>query len=430
MNVLLQHAQRSNGRTMRVLLVTQWYPPEPQKVVSDIAECIQAAGHSVTVLTGFPNYPAGKLYPGYRIRLWQREELNGVPVIRVPLYPNHSTSAIQRTLNFVSFAASLLVLGPWLVPRVDVVHVYLPPFTISPAAWLISRLFGASLTCEIQDMWPETLKATGMVNDKRALQIVGWLGNWCYRRAARIRVISPGFRDNLIAKGVPADKIEVIPNCVDTVFYRPMPADAEMAKSLALDGRFNVMYAGTIGRAQGLSVVLEAASLLQDLPDVQFVLVGDGTDLAELQEAAKTRGLENVKFLGRYPEEAMPSMLALADVLFVHLRDDLLFRITIPHKVYTYAAVGKPILAAIRGDTADVVQAANAGLTCEPGNPHKLADAVRQLWNLSSTERQAMGDNGRAMVCQSASRECHGVHLVEMLERSVQCNSVSKAKKS
>jgi glycosyltransferase involved in cell wall biosynthesis len=403
---------------MRVLLITQWYPPEPQKVVSDIAEMLQAQGHSVTVLTGFPNYPSGKVYPGYRIRLWRKEQLNGISVVRVALYPNHGSSPVKRALNFLSFAFSLFFLGPWLVPRSDVVHLYLPPLTIGMAGWLISRLHGAALTCEIQDMWPETLKATGMVNSDRVLRWIGWAADWLYWRCRSIRVISPGFRRNLLAKGVPSEKIHVIPNWVDTDFYKPMAANPELAKSLGLAGRFNVLFAGVIGRAQGLDVVLDAASLLQDDPNIQFVFIGDGLEMPRLQKAASERGIENVKFLGRFPEIKMAGLLALADVLFVHLRDDPLFRITIPHKIYTYMASAKPILAAMEGDVADAVRTAGAGLTCPADNPQALAETVRAFLRLSPAERQTMAENGRAHACDGLSRVRLVGQLEEMLERS------------
>jgi colanic acid biosynthesis glycosyl transferase WcaI len=390
---------------MKILLFTQWYPPEPQKILSDLAETLQSLGHEVTVLTGFPNYPSGTLYPGYRLRFWQRETLGGVRVIRVPLYPDHSKSSWKRGLNFLSFMAAATVLGPFLVPRPDIVYVLCPPLTLACPSWLLSRLFRVPLACEIQDMWPETLAATGMLRNRRILGLMDRLGKWFYRRCAAIRVISPGFRDNLLDKGVPDEKIHYIPNWVDTEFYYPREYDRELAEQTQLSGRFNVMYAGAIGRAQGLEVTLEAARLLNDLPDVQFVLVGDGTDLTEIREAAKDRNLSNIRFLGRHPETSMSRLFSIADVLLVHLRDDPLFRITIPHKIYTYMAVGKPILAAIKGDAADTVEAAHAGLTCPIGNPRVLADTVRRFRELSPGERKTMGQNGRQAACTQYQRE-------------------------
>jgi colanic acid biosynthesis glycosyl transferase WcaI len=350
------------------------------------------------------------------MKLWQRETIEGVPVIRVPLYPEHSRSAWRRVLNYVSFALSAAMLGPWLVPRVDVIHFHHPPLTAAFPAWILSRLFRTRLTCEIQDMWPETLAATGMVRGLQTLKIVGWCAKRVYRRVNAIRVISPGFRDNLVQKGVPPENIHVISNWVDTDFYRPREADAILKQKLGLADRFNLMFAGTMGLAQGLETVLDAAGLLADLPRLQFVFVGDGADSGRLQELSRERGLSNVKFLGRYPEAEMPGVYALADAMLIHLRDDPLFRITIPHKVFTALASAKPLLMAMEGDAADVVRTAGAGITCQPSNSEALANAARSLCAAPPAELQAMGDNGRRAVVEHYGRDRLVARVIEMLQ--------------
>jgi colanic acid biosynthesis glycosyl transferase WcaI len=404
---------------MRILVLTQWYPPEPQKLLSELTTTLQGLGHEVTVLTGFPNWPSGQLYPGYRLKLQQKELLDGIPITRVPLYPNHSSSALKRILNFVSFAVSATLLGPWLMRRTDVIHVIHPPVTVALPAWLLSRLWHVPFTYEIQDMWPETLQATGMLNNRRALAAVAQFARWVYRRAALIRVISPGFRDNLISKGVPPDKIQVISNWVDIDFYRPVEPDLALAQQVGLASRFNIMYAGTIGLAQGLESILDAAGLVQELPEIQFVFVGDGIDLPRLKSLADERRLTNVKFLGRYPVEAMPALYAWANALLIHLRDDPLFRITIPHKTFTYLASGRPILAAVEGDVATIVKSAGAGLTCPPSDPPALADIVRQLYSMTADERAVLGQNGRQIACEQYSREYLVGQIAQMLTTAV-----------
>jgi glycosyltransferase involved in cell wall biosynthesis len=401
---------------MRILILTQWYPPEPQKLLSDLAQSLQLLGHNVTVLTGFPNYPLGRLYPGYRLKLWQREDLDGVPVVRVPLYPDHSRSAFKRAANFISFAISAAILGPCLTPQADIIYVIHPPVTIGWPAWLLSRLKRIPFVYEIKDMWPETLRASGLMSNTLALGVVGWFAKWIYDRAASICVVSSGFRANLTEKGVPTDKIHVISNWVDTNFYRPLEPDPELATRVGLAGRFNVMYAGAIGLVQGIDTILDAASLLRDVLDIQFVLVGDGVELPRLQEDAKTRGLSNVRFLGRYPADAMPGLYALADVLLIHLSDDPLFRITIPHKTFTYLASAKPVLAAIEGDAAEVIRTARAGLTCQPSNPQSLADAVRRFYTMPPAERKSFGENGRRAACNLYSRDYLVGKVAQVLE--------------
>ena len=400
---------------MRILLVTQWYLPEPQKVVSDLAESLQERGYDVTVLTGFPNYPSGNIYPGYKLRLYQREIINGVSVVRVPLFPDHSRSALKRAINYLSFAVAALFVGVWLIPRVDVVYV-IPPLTVGLPAWILSRLMGAPFIYEIQDMWPETLRATGMVRNARILKMVGWYANWVYRRAAAIRVISPGFRQNLIEKGVAAHKIHTISNWVDTNIYHPVEEDVKLRSSLGIEGGFNVMFAGTMGLAQGMDNVIKAASLLRDLPDVRFVLVGDGADSDRLRELTRAEGLSNVVFLGRFPAEEMSSLFAFADVLLLQLRDDPLFRITIPHKTFAYMACGKPVLAAMAGDAADIIVSSDAGVVCPPSNPVALADTVRCLHLMHADQLRRLGENGRRVATQLYSRDWLIDQIAEVIE--------------
>lgn len=389
---------------MKVLYLTQYYTPEAVFVVPELAQSLQSLGHDVTVLTGFPNYPSGKLYPGYYLKHWQKENVDGIPVIRIPLYPNHSKVALKRALNFISFTATATLLGPLLTPRSDVIYVTYPPVTLGLPAWLLSRFQHVPFVSEIQDMWPENLRSTGYVNNEKILGLIDRFAKWSYRRAAAIRVISPGFRDNLLEKGVPSNKIRVIPNSIDTDFYRPIKPDPVLAQQLGLTDRFNIMYAGTHGSAQDLRSVVEAASLLRDASRIQFVFVGTGTEILSLQELVQSRKLENVKFLGRYSVDVMADLYALADVLLLHLLDDPLYSITIPSKTQAYLASGKPVLAAVNGDAADLVKSASAGLTCPPSNPRELADTVLQFYKMSAADRYTMGQNGRRAACELFSK--------------------------
>jgi len=390
---------------VKLLILTQWYPPEPAELLQELATTLQARGHSVTVLTGFPNYPTGRLYPGYKMALWRRETLAGVPMVRVPLFPSHNRSGLGRAANYLSFALASSVLGPLLLQRPDVMFVYHPPLTVGIPAWILSRFWHRPFVYQIQDMWPETLRATGMLRNEWILAWIGRFAQWVYGQADRVCVISPGFRENLLAKGVPGAKISVIPNWVDLEPFAVPAPDINQGRRLGLSGRFNVMFAGNMGEAQALETVIEAAALLQDLPLVQFVLVGDGIALPGLQQAVAARSLTNVRFLGRHPAQDMPGIYALADVLLVHLKDDPLFRITIPHKTLTYLATGKPILAAVAGDTARLVVSTGAGIDCPPGNPLELARAVRQLHGLSQADRQQMGKQGRTAASSGFGRD-------------------------
>lgn len=404
---------------MRILILTQWYPPEPAILLQELAQSLQNRGHELAVLTGFPNYPSGEIYPGYHLRWRQRETLAGVPLIRVPLYPDHSRSGIRRVLNYISFALSSALLGPWLAPRPDVMFVYHPPLTIGIPAYLLSRLWRVPFVYQIQDLWPETLRATGMLHNERLL---GWIDRFArsvYARASHILVISPGFRANLLNKGVPADKIHVISNWVEFEDGPAAHSDPELAAQLGLAGRFNIMFAGNMGQAQGLETVIEAAVLLTDLPEVQFVLVGDGVALPHLTQAVQEKNLPNVRFLGRYPQQAMPDLYALADALLVHLKNEPLFAITIPHKILTYLGAGKPILAAVAGDAADLVAAAGAGISCPPEDPQALAETVRRLYSMSPEERQTLGERGLRAAHTSYSRDELVGRIEAVLQKAV-----------
>ena len=389
---------------MRILILTQWYLPESALLLKELVQNLLAGGHQVSILTGFPNYPTGKIYPGYRLKLYQREVLEGVPIVRVPLYPDHSRSAVRRVFNYVSFAVSGTLLGPWLQKPPNVIFVFSPPLTIGlPAAWL-SSIWRVPFVFQIQDLWPETLSATGMLTNRFILNWVGRFACWVYRRAHSILVISPGFKRNLLRKGVPENKLFFIPNWVDPLTYHPAEADTTMASKLGLAGRFNIMFAGNIGEAQGLETVIEAADLLRDMSDIQFVIVGDGTALPFLQQAVQLRNLKNVRFLGRYPSSAMSKLYALADVLLVHLKSDPLFKITIPHKILAYLAAGKPILAAVEGDAADLVVSNGAGIACPPSDPVALAETVNRFLEMDAGTRRQMGAAGQTAIESKYSR--------------------------
>ena len=404
---------------MRILLLTQWYPPEPASLLQELAQTLLEKGHDVEVLTGFPNYPSGKLYPGYRLRWSMKEKLDKISVSRVFLYPDHSGSKIKRILNYFSFAISSAFLGPWMVSKPDVIFVYHPPLTVGIPAFLISRLWRVPFVYQVQDMWPETLRATGMVTNQSVLKWVGVFAKRVYRWAHAVLVISPGFKHNLIRKGVDGGKIYVVSNWVDSKLYHPIEPDFRLKEQLGLINKFNVMFAGNLGKAQGLETVIETAVLFSNNKKIQFIFVGDGVVLPELKRMVEEKKLNNIVFLGRYPEKEMSKLFALADVLLVHLNDDPLFQITIPHKILSYLAVGKPIIAALDGDGAEVVIDAKAGIVCPPQNPEALAKAVSTMYNLSKEEREKLGSNALQAARTKYSRQKLVDEIEDVLEQAV-----------
>ena len=389
---------------MRILILSQWFQPEPfYKGVSFAKELVEM-GHSVEVLTGFPNYPGGKLYDGYKIKLFQLEIIDGIPVFRVPLYPSHDSNSMKRILNYTSFALSASLLGFFLVRQPDVIYVYHPPATIGLPALFLHLLHRAPFVYDIQDLWPDTLEASGMLDNSATLWIIE---KWCrfiYSQAAKIVVLSPGFREMLIRRGVPEHKIEVIYNWCEDDKIQATARNEDLARELGMAGRFNIVFAGTMGKAQALDAVLEAARLLYDnLPKIQFVFIGGGIDVGRLKEKAIEQGLVNVRFLSRRPPSEIGDILNLADVLLVHLRNDPLFRITIPSKTQAYMAAGRPILMGVRGDAASLVEKAGAGLICIPEDPENIAHVVERFYDLPHEERDLMGQNGKAYYDQELS---------------------------
>ena len=293
-------------------------------------------------------------------------------------------------------------MGP-LVRKPDVIYVYHPPATIGLPAMILRALRGCPFVYDVQDLWPDTVAACGMMNSPKLLAVLDRWSRFVYRQADRLVVLSPGFKNALVERGVAAENIDVIYNWADDQNIRPIGRDETLARQLGLAGRFNVVFAGSMGLAQALDTAIEAARLCAAAaPDVQFVFVGGGIDKVRLEEKAARMGLRNTLFLPRQPLEAMGPILALADVLLVHLKDDPLFRITVPSKTQAYLAAGRPVLMAVAGDAADLVTRADAGVTCPPDDPISLAAAVKFLPQARS--RNARGDGRqRQSLLRSAS---------------------------
>jgi colanic acid biosynthesis glycosyl transferase WcaI len=376
--------------TTRVLLITQWFDPEPTFKGLVFARELKRLGYEVEVITGFPNYPGGKLYPGYTMRLRQTESIDGVKITRVPLYPSHDGSALKRIANYVSFATSALIYGLFFAQRPDVIYAYHPPLTVGITASLIRLFRRVPVVYDIQDMWPDTLRATGMVSNERVLKTVERVCNWLYRRVDRIVVLSPGFKRLLIERGVPEQKIDVIYNWCDESSLKSSVGNAP--DIFPAGNFFKVVFAGNIGKAQALDSVLNAAEIVQkNVPSVRFVFVGDGVEVDRLKQFAKSKQLTNIVFIPKVPMSEVGAILQKADVLMVHLKNDPLFAITIPSKTQAYMSMGKPILMAVRGDAADVVEKAACGKLAQPEDAKSIAAAVKELAGMTSDDLQKMG---------------------------------------
>ncbi|GAB3800114.1 hypothetical protein GCM10028798_14130 [Humibacter antri] len=396
-------------------MITQWFDPEPTFKGVLFAQELIRQGHEVRVVTGYPNYPGGKVYDGYRISGFRREIVEGVPVLRVPLYPSHDASAVKRVANYLSFAASATI-GVLATRRPDVAYVYHPPATVAIPAVVLKVLKGVPYVYDVQDLWPDTLAATGMLTHRRVLAIVGRLMMRAYRGAARVVVLSEGFENSLASRGVPRKKLKVIPNWADEARIDVGSAPRDVEEHLFPHGEFVVTFAGNIGRAQGLETLLDAAELLRERADIRFVVVGAGLEKDALQKESQRRELPNVAFLPRRPISKIGPLLTRSDALLVHLKDEPLFAITIPSKTQAYLLAGRPILMGVRGDAARMVEAAHAGMSFDPEDARQLAGAVVELAGLDPEVRAELGRAGERYYRDRLSLRVGSARFAHVLE--------------
>lgn len=386
----------------RILLITQWFDPEPTFKGILFAKELVSRGFEVEVITGFPNYPGGTLYDGYRVKFIQKEVIDGVLVTRVPLFPSHDKSKLGRIANYISFAFSSLLYGLIFAKRPDVIYAYHPPLTVSISALIIKLFRRVPIVLDIQDLWPDTLKATGMISNRRLLGFISKVCNLIYSSVTKIIVLSPGFKDLLINRGVLDSKIEIIYNWADEEVLRTTAS--ETPRELASIEGFKILFAGNIGQAQGLNVILDAALLLKDdVPKLHFLVLGRGLQLDDLKRRAIDLNLDNVHFLAAVGMEEVGGFLGSADALLIHLNADPLFKITIPGKTQAYMAVGKPIIIGVSGDAANLVSRADCGVCFEPENSVALAEAAKSLMLLDSTDIQRLGGNAERFYDENLS---------------------------
>lgn len=390
---------------MRLLVVSQYFWPENFRV-NDLVAGLVSRGHTVTVLTGLPNYPSGRLYRGYGLRGPWHEEHAGATVVRVPLLPRAGGGGIRLFLNYLSFVlcgiwgALFRLRGPF-----DAIVVFeTSPITVGiPAAFARWR-FRAPILFWVLDLWPDSLAATGAVRSPMALAAVSQLVRWIYRRCARVLVQSRAFIPEVERHEVPRSRILYFPNWVEAE-YRA--ADVKPPVRIpTLPAGFRVMYAGNIGAAQDFPAVLSAAEALKERADVHWLIVGDGRMAEWTKKEVRARNLENqVHFLGQQPSETMPDLFAIADALLVSLRREPIFTLTVPGKLQSYLACGRPILAMLDGEGARVVEEAGAGLVSQAGDAASLAANVRRMAAMSPEERERLGANGRRYAENHFDRE-------------------------
>lgn len=372
---------------VRVQLITQLFDPENAIKGLSFVQELARLGHEVEVVTTYPSYPGGKIYPGYRMHLIQVETVEGVRVVRLPSYVAHGRSAIKRLLSYASFSAAAFFYSLFVGRKPDVIYSYFPPMVGGIACAILGAIQRRPFIYDVQDLWPEALVATGMLRNEWGVKFIESCVGWVYKRASAVVVLSEGYKRTLVAKGVPESKIHRIYNWCD---------ESRLKRSDQLEGSassFDIVYAGNLGAAQALDSVIQAAQLLQQAGErsIRFVFIGDGIEGERLKQQAVFLGLDNVEFRGSVSPEAIGAELSKADALLVHLADDPVFAITVPSKTQAYMAMGKPILMAVAGESAEIIQKAGAGMIARPCTPESIADTALQMARSTPEQLEVFG---------------------------------------
>lgn len=379
---------------MRILVISQYFWPENFRI-NDLVTEFAARGHDVTVLTGYPNYPSGAVFPEFKAAPESFARFGEVRVVRVPLLPR-GQGGLRLMLNYASFAASATLLGAWRLrkEKYEVIFVFEPsPITVGLPAAFLRYLKRAPVAFWVLDLWPETLEAVGVVRSKKILNSVGKLVSFIYNKCDLILAQSRSFIPQISKYCRKDGNVQYFPSWSDSVFdFKTVEAAPEIPEG---SGQFDIMFAGNIGEAQDFPAIIEAATLLKENDRIRWLIVGDGRASEWVKSEIQKRGLENRVFmLGRYPVERMPSFYKCADALLVTLRDEPIFSMTIPGKLQSYLAAGIPVLAMLNGEGADIVQKSGAGLACPAGNGAALAEAALSLSRMSAEDRHIMGARG------------------------------------
>ncbi|MCE2884523.1 MAG: glycosyltransferase family 4 protein [Planctomycetaceae bacterium] len=365
---------------MHVLFLTDNFPPEVNAPASRTFEHCREwvkAGHKVTVITCAPNFPKGKVFDGYRNRLWQRETMEGIEVVRVWSYITANEGFVRRILDYQSYMVSAIV-ASLFIRRVDVIVGTSPQFFTACAAYVASRLKFRPYVFELRDLWPETIKAVGAMKNARAIEWLEKLELFLYRKAAKVISVTKSFKKNLISRGIDGSKIEIVTNGVDISQFTPRPKDAALTKELGLEGKFVAGYIGTHGLCHGLETLVAAAEHLRGT-GIVFLFLGDGARKQFLRDMAAEKQLDNVVFIDSVKKAEVPRYWSILDVSVIHLQKAELFTTVIPSKLFESMGMGLPVLHGVEGESADIVRDEHAGIPFEPENVDELVAALRRL---------------------------------------------------
>jgi len=393
---------------MHIMILTQYYYPEeigPAIFIEQLARTLSERGHRVTVLTSFPNYPEGTVFADYRGKLFQKENLDGIDVIRAWIYATPSKRLFPRMLNFGSFCVSALLRGLLTRDRPDVIYTLMPPLPLGVTGKLLGLFLRAKVIINVQDIMPYAAVVTGVLSNRQAIRIFEWLERWIYCHVDAIVAISSSFRDNIIGKGAVPENVFVVSNWADPDMIQPGPRNNEFRDELDVGELFTVIYSGGFTHNANLQPLIDAADLLRDEP-FAFVLVGDGVRKTELSQSVSVKGISSVQMKPFQPLERYPRVLQAADVNVVTLSAQAAFA-SVPSKIFKQMAVGIPIIAITeKGNEVDrLIMHAQCGVSVAPDSPQALADALR-WFSGHRTEMRQMGESGRAYLLKNHSAAC------------------------
>lgn len=380
---------------MKILVISQYFWPENFRI-NELVKDLQSRGHKITVFTGLPNYPNGKIFSGYCKYGWRTDNYDGIIVKRVPLIARGSGSRVRLAFNYLSFVFFSCISAPFsLRDKYDVIFVYEPsPITVCLPAILIKKIKKTSIILWVQDLWPESLSATGAVKSASFVRLVSYLVKYIYHACDLILVQSNAFISSITRLGIDEKKINYFPNSAEKL-YRPISSQ-EINNSFDLPEGFRIIFAGNIGSAQSIGTILEAASILKYNTSIQWIIIGDGRKKRWLEDKIEEKQLKaSMHLVGYKPLDDMPYYFAKADVLLATLRREPIFSLTVPSKIQSYLACGKPIVAAIDGETARVIEDSGGGISVSAESAEELAAAILCIFNMSVEERIEMGTHGR-----------------------------------
>jgi glycosyltransferase involved in cell wall biosynthesis len=403
---------------MRIAYLCHYFPPEigaPCARVSELSQEWAALGHDVTVITGLPNHPTGRIPEEFRGIVFRREKMGKVSVWRNWLYATPNQGFLKKTLSHISFMLSSMVLTTPRLSGFDVIIVSSPTFFSVPAAWFMSRVRRVPFIFEVRDLWPGIFIQLGVVHSRFLIWLLEGMEMFLYRGAARVVVVTDSFGAILHERGVPAGKLATITNGVDTTVFAPGDHDNAIRREHDLIGRFVVLYIGAHGISHALDRLLDAAEATQDDPDIRWVFVGEGAEKVTLANRARERGLSNVLLIAGQPKARMPEWYAAADVALVPLRNIPLFDMFIPSKMFEIMACARPIVGSVRGEARRILDASGGAITVDPEDAAGVAAAVRRL-KADAELRRALGDAGRRFVQQHYERRQLAARYIRLLE--------------